>query len=1296
MKENKTTYAYLIEHMQAPSFQKVWDIAYDFVLKLPSDLCNELHESLNRGIDILDSEPLLQMYIYAFGKMHNAKLQYAFQHLHKNALSYKEIEIVDYGCGQGLASICYHDFISGSGINQTVKRITLIEPSTIALSRAELLCSAFFPSAEIIAINKRFDELDGEDYIVSSQIPTIHLFSNILDIESYDLSRLAQIVKEQSKGDNEYVLVSPMQNEQRLQRLKTFASSIEKHVYFEQYLEKRQLDSEKDWTCSVLLCSQQNVIEYNCDEVFKEATLFTDKRNYDSNVEQGKEILHKLRVCAEYGDNKCQNELAVWYYYGIIVNQDYRLAFEWCEKSAKQGDGLALANLGILYMTGKGVEQNIPKAVEIFTKGAETNHATCLFFLGNCYKNGDGVEKNLEKAFLLYNRSSEHGGVFAKNALFACYYYGLGTEKNERLALKMLKEAVKLNHPKSCYQMAQLYTNGELLGKNEHKAFRLFKKSAALGYLKAQTKMGDIYRTGALGKEENPKKSYKWYLKAASQDDASAQFYVGYYYASGYGVNKDDNLAFEWYCKAAEQNNREALNNLAVCYKYGRGTTVDLTKAVYYYEKAAKLGNVTAQKNLAICYRNGTGVEIDLQKVFYWTLEAAKNGNRDSLLKVALYCFKGYGTDKNNAQALLWYARYFFDSNIGNIEEAYHSFQEKAKEGNSQALYIIGKCLQYGILTNKNFKEANSYFEKAAELGHIESLIKTGRISSLYELCSCKEETNSYKDSYGVKYSPDKKILIDGGYLQKKEYHIPLGTRIICDNAFHWGNIEKIKIPSSVIAIGKNPFTEIRSGRFKVKIIECHSPNFIVSGNALYTRDMKKIISYFGDASEFVIQEGVEIIGSQAFAENEELQDIRFPESLCYIENQSFQYCSHLKRIALPKSVSRIGKECFYGCESLTEILSLGSVSIIPEESFMGCNIQQLCLPESLLEIGDNAFNSNHNLKFIALPENVERIGDSCFAYCSITEISLNNKLVEIGDNAFNSNDNLKFIVIPENVKRIGDSCFAYCPITEISLNNKLVEIGDFCFSHCPIDKIEIPSSVRRIGKNPFIGTKLIECKENPEFVSENGMLYDRSHKGLISYFGDSEVAIYPPICRVNSYAFYNLEVTTVFMGSNIIEIAPWAFYNAAKLENVIWRKCQIKEIPEGCFGNCSGLHKIDIPSSVLKIQKGSFFDCRDLKIMRFYGIETIADQKMFMRITGQHSIPYRYRSPYVRGSSICESHKRTININTFPIIEIIVPKGCCEKYSFSAIYDEYENFWGYGIDYGMDRQFIIRDDEKE
>lgn len=255
MKESKTTYSYLIEHMQEPSFQKVWNIAYDFVRKLPNELCNELHDELNRGVDILDSEPLLQMYIYSFGKMHNAKLQFAFEHLRQNVKKYDEVELIDYGCGQGIASICYHDFILKNNLEQKVKKITLIEPSEMALSRAELLCSRFYPNTYIVAINKQFDELTTDDIDISKEIPTIHLLSNVLDVESYDLSRFSQFVKEKSMGNNEYVLVSPIQNAQRTRRLKIFATILEMDVYFEQYLEKKRLNPYKDWTCAILLCT---------------------------------------------------------------------------------------------------------------------------------------------------------------------------------------------------------------------------------------------------------------------------------------------------------------------------------------------------------------------------------------------------------------------------------------------------------------------------------------------------------------------------------------------------------------------------------------------------------------------------------------------------------------------------------------------------------------------------------------------------------------------------------------------------------------------------------------------------------------------------------------------------------------------------------------------------------------------------------------------------------------------------------------------------------------------------------
>lgn len=1257
MKESKTTYAYLIEHMQEPTFQKVWDIAYDFVRKLPAELSAELHESLNRGVDVLDSEPLLQMYIYAFGKMHNAKLLHAFSHMQERVVKTDQLEIVDYGCGQGLASICYHDFIKEHNPIQKISKITLIEPSRLALSRAELLCSCFYPDAEIIAINKQFDELDAEDIIISSEVLTLHLFSNILDVESYDLHHLIQTITKLPSEKNEYVIVSPIQNTIRTQRLKTFASNIGGFIYYENYLDKKQLDEERDWTCAVLLCSsitKQELDESECDQVFEEALSYFEKK--DNNLEGGESIalLHRLKYCAEIGDKRCQNQLGAWYLKGIGTEQDYSLALKWFQKAAEQNYAAAFNNIGNIYQKGLGVEVDNQKAVQYYKKGSDQKHSGSQCRLGKCYLDGKGIDSNKNIAFSLFTESSLQGYAPAMFMLHVCYLNGWGTGKDENAAIEYLKKAAKLKHAKSCYILGGYFEQGKFVGENGHKSLKLLKESAKLGYAPAQEKLGDVYRQGLLGEEESPKKSFNWYLKAANQGRLSAQFYVGYYYSSGYGIKKDAELAFEWYSKAAKQQSPAALNNLAFCYEYGEGTEVDLVKAVHYYEESAKLGNTTAQKNLANCYRDGNGVESNPSKVFYWTLEAARKGDIESLGRISLYYIKGYGTEINHKEALLWYARYYSKGiQINSVDDAFAFFFKKGDEGDSQALYIIGKCFQYGVATEKGFENAYKYFERAANLGHIESLIKIHRTSSLYELCSIKkEDKKTYNDAYGVKYSEDKKILIDGGYQERDEYQIARGTRIICDNAFDTGNVGKIIIPSSVVAIGNNPFAESGWGRCSIKSIECYSAQFVVSNFALYTRDKKKLISYFGKASEVTIPEGVEIIGSKAFVENEDLKEIKFPESLCTIEDAAFKYCLNLRRIILPSNVRTLGAQCFYGCESLEDITFCGELEKISKESFKGCNIKKLSLPESLIEIDDNAFNSNNHLEEVSLPA---------------------------------------------QVKRIGNSSFAFCPIKRVNLNNGLQEIGDLCFFNCPIESIVIPSGVQSMGLNPFIGAVVVESTENCLFVAENGLLYNKQSGDLISHYGETEVALYPPINRVNSFAFYNSKVTDIFMGSNIVEVSAWSFYNAHKLERVIWRKSRVPEIPVGCFGNCSKISKIDIPSCVENIQKGAFFDCYDLRNVRFNGVIKKANEEIFSRVERPSYVPYSYSPRHLlMGSTICEYMKREMDPNTFPIIEVIVPQGCSKNYSFSPIYnyDIHNSHDYYG--YGMDRNFIIKEDGKE
>ncbi len=206
--EQNTNYAYKLKYMDNPTFDKVRDLAIKFMRELPKPLQDELYEALNRGIDILDSEPQMVTYLSAFGPMHQAKLNYAFNHLPREFFIQPEINIIDYGCGQAIGTMCYADFLHHYGCFQRVRCVNLIEPSEMCLKRAALHASVFFPDAKIKTVNKTFDELNDDDLYCGVHVPTLHILSNVLDILDFDLERFADLIKG-INGYNQFVCVGP-------------------------------------------------------------------------------------------------------------------------------------------------------------------------------------------------------------------------------------------------------------------------------------------------------------------------------------------------------------------------------------------------------------------------------------------------------------------------------------------------------------------------------------------------------------------------------------------------------------------------------------------------------------------------------------------------------------------------------------------------------------------------------------------------------------------------------------------------------------------------------------------------------------------------------------------------------------------------------------------------------------------------------------------------------------------------------------------------------------------------------
>ena len=184
--------------------------------------------------------------------MHKAKLNYAFEHLPETFFEIPEINIIDYGCGQAVATMCYADFLRKQGYEQKIRRVTLIEPSEAALKRAALHVSVFFPDAEIVTINKEFDDLETKDIVCDEDVPTLHLLSNVLDLECFNLIEFKKLVKKRIGPSNLFVCVGPyFGDKDRGKHMDSFAKYFKGEEIFSEDLDANKLDANNSWTCMV-------------------------------------------------------------------------------------------------------------------------------------------------------------------------------------------------------------------------------------------------------------------------------------------------------------------------------------------------------------------------------------------------------------------------------------------------------------------------------------------------------------------------------------------------------------------------------------------------------------------------------------------------------------------------------------------------------------------------------------------------------------------------------------------------------------------------------------------------------------------------------------------------------------------------------------------------------------------------------------------------------------------------------------------------------------------------------------
>lgn len=188
---------------------------------------SSVYNSLQRGVGILDTEKQLFAYMYSYGNMHYEKLITAFEYLPLEFYS-NSTNIIDWGCGQAMATMVYLEYLGIKEIEQIVNEIRLIEPSEIAIKRGALHIKKFEKNIRTITINKDLDSIEDNDLNQNKSNTNLHLFSNIIDIDFFSLPLLLEKIETNFKGVNYFVCVSPYITDVKTNRIDNFVSHFNK------------------------------------------------------------------------------------------------------------------------------------------------------------------------------------------------------------------------------------------------------------------------------------------------------------------------------------------------------------------------------------------------------------------------------------------------------------------------------------------------------------------------------------------------------------------------------------------------------------------------------------------------------------------------------------------------------------------------------------------------------------------------------------------------------------------------------------------------------------------------------------------------------------------------------------------------------------------------------------------------------------------------------------------------------------------------------------------------------------
>ncbi len=232
------------------NFDKILQQASTKYLALPESRQKQLKESLDNGKAILRNENQMNAYLHHYGEIHRHKLLRAYRNLPPSLFN-GNFSVIDWGCGQGLASIVLDEFIEREkGLSRAITDITLIEPSNICLRRAIANINWSLPKGLLSYLNKKEEAVLPEDLCMQEN-KILHVLSNVIDLPEFTGEGIKKYLSQSCKSRHIIVMVSPFYPEDgRGKRMDEFCNSLKgfRKIYS---FQKHIGEWEEDYSCQI-------------------------------------------------------------------------------------------------------------------------------------------------------------------------------------------------------------------------------------------------------------------------------------------------------------------------------------------------------------------------------------------------------------------------------------------------------------------------------------------------------------------------------------------------------------------------------------------------------------------------------------------------------------------------------------------------------------------------------------------------------------------------------------------------------------------------------------------------------------------------------------------------------------------------------------------------------------------------------------------------------------------------------------------------------------------------------------